>query len=285
MFVKVALNHQTAYRFDRLVYLGPHIVRLRPAPHCRTPIQRYSFQVHTPEHTLHWLQDPYANFLARLTFPNPTAQLKLEVDLIAELHPINPFDFFLEPYAEKYPFTYEDDLAKELIPFLEITETGSLLREWLATVDRKEQFITDFIVSINARMPEEIAYEQRLESGIQFCEETLARKIGSCRDSSWLLVQIMRHFGLAARFVSGYLIDLASQEKPQDSADLHAWAEVYLPGAGWVGLDPTSGLLAAEGHIPLACTANPERAAAVTGSTEACSSTLDFSVTVSRWQE
>lgn len=287
MTIKVALNHLTTYRFERPVFLGPHIIRLRPAPRCYMPVQDYSFKVHTPEHSLYWQQDPYGNFLARLIFPQASNEIKLEVELIADIQPINPFNFLVEPDAETYPFTYDRQLAKELIPFLEITESGPLLQAWVAEISRQKRAITDFIVSLNQHLQQEITYSLRLEPGIQSCEETLSKKMGSCRDSGWLLVQILRHCGLAARFVSGYLIQLVPQGNPPDgpkvdSAALHAWAEVYLPGAGWIGLDPTSGLLAAEGHIALACTADPERAAPVTGSTEACETHLDYSLTVSR---
>lgn len=284
---KVVLKHLTHYQYDRSVLLGPHFVRLRPAPHCPVPISGYLLNIPSLEHSLHWLQDPYGNFQARVTFPEATNQLNIEVELTAEIRPVNPFNFFVEADAAKYPFSYEPALEKELGLFLEKTESGDLLQAYLDKFSIAEVYITDFLCSLNQNLKEVVEYSPRFEEGIQTCEETLAKKVGSCRDTSWLLVQMLRHYGLAARFVSGYLIQLASDHTSpdgvkQDSADLHAWAEVYLPGAGWIGLDPTSALLTAEGHIPLACTASPERAAPVSGTRQICDCQLDFSLQVSR---
>jgi uncharacterized protein (DUF2126 family)/transglutaminase-like putative cysteine protease len=273
MAIRVALNHQTVYRYDRPVTLLPHVVRLRPAPHCRTPILSYSLRVLPQPHFLNWQQDPYSNHLARLVFPKPIKELSVEVDLIADMTVINPFDFFIEESAGHYPFIYDSILAKELLPYAE-TEPASLRLESLIEEFRAADVRTvDYIVELNRRLHEKIRYLIRLEPGIQPCEQTLELGSGSCRDTGWLLVQLLRHLGLAARFVSGYLIqlkaDVAALDGPSgtevDFTDLHAWAEVYLPGAGWVGLDPTSGLLAGEGHIPLACAADPVTAAPLSG--------------------
>jgi uncharacterized protein (DUF2126 family)/transglutaminase-like putative cysteine protease len=274
MAIRVALNHQTEYRYDRLVTLGPHVVRLWPAPHCRTPIRSYSLTIQPTPHFLNWQQDPYSNYLACLVFPEPTRMLKVAVDLVAEMAAINPFDFFLEKSAEQWPFTYESVLAKELLPFLETQPAGPRLQALIAELRREKISTLDYLVEINRRVHQAVRYIIRMEPGIQTCEETLTLASGSCRDSAWLLVQLLRHLGLAARFVSGYLIQLTADEKALDGpsgpehdfTDLHAWTEVYVPGAGWIGLDATSGLLAAEGHLPLACAAEPINAAPITGS-------------------
>lgn len=274
MAIRVALRHQTEYLYDRPVTLTPQVVRLRPAPHCRTPILSYSLRVQPAEHFVNWQQDPYSNYLARLVFPKPTRHFKIEVDLVAELSVINPFDFFLEKSAETYPFDYEPVLAKELAPYLETEPAGPKLRAFVEGHRRSEIRTVDYLVAINQDLNGLIRYLIRMEPGIQSCEETLTLASGSCRDTAWLLVQALRHLGLAARFVSGYLIqlkpDVEALDGPQgassDFTDLHAWAEVYIPGAGWVGLDPTSGLLAGEGHIPLACAADPLNASPVSGS-------------------
>ena len=290
MAIHVAIHHHTRYQYDRAVSLSPHIFRLRPAPHCRTPIISYSLNIKPTKHFVNWQQDPFGNFLARIVFPEKAEELDITVDVIADMTPINPFDFFVESYAEHYPFQYNEQEKKELSPYMEITEKGPLLREWLSGIDRSEQQIVDFLVDLNQRLWKDIGYNIRMEPGIQSCEETFQQRTGSCRDTGWLLVQILRHLGLAARFVSGYLIQLTADVKaldgpsgPEDDfTDLHAWAEVYVPGAGWIGLDPTSGLLAGEGHIPLACTPDPVSAAPVTGATDVCETEFSFDNSVQR---
>ncbi|MEI7608639.1 MAG: transglutaminase family protein [Rhodospirillaceae bacterium] len=293
MAIHVALNHKTSYHYDQLVNLGPQVVRLRPAPHCRTPILSYSLKITPREHFLNWQQDPQSNHQARLVFPERTREFVIEVDLVAEIAAMNPFDFFLESTAEESPFTYEPWLLRELRPYLETETPGPHLAAWLKSVDRKPIKTIDFLVYINQRLQQEISYVIRMEPGIQSCEETLGKRTGSCRDSAWLEVQILRHLGIAARFVSGYLIQLTADQKALDGpsgpdtdfTDLHAWTEVFLPGAGWIGLDPTSGLLAGEGHIPLACTPDATSAAPVTGLVDPCEVEFDHLMSVTRIRE
>src|SRR5207249_1505337 len=290
MGIRVVLHHKTIYNYDRLVTLSPQIVRLRPAPHSRTPVTSYSLRIEPKDHFINWQQDPHGNFLARLVFPNATRKFSLEVSLIPDMTVINPFDFFLEPYAEKYPFRYESLEERELKPFLEPLPPGPLLEKFLASINRREVRIADFLVDLNQRLQREIRYMIRMEPGIQAPEDTLKLASGSCRDTAWLLVQILRRLGLAAQFVSGYLIQLKPDLKPlegpvgpnDDFTDLHAWAEVYLPGAGWIGLDPTSGLLAGEGHIPLACTPDAGSAAPITGLLDPCNTQFAHEMTVQR---
>ncbi len=293
MVLHIALNHVTSYTYDRPVSLGPQIIRLRPAPHCRTPILSYSLTIAPKKHFLNWQQDPQGNFLARLVVPDKTTEFRIEVDLTASMPVINPFDFFLEEYAEEWPFRYESWMERDLAPYLIKEAVGPKLGAWLASVPREAVHTVTFLTDVNRRLQQEIAYLIRMEPGVQACEETLTNLSGSCRDSAWLMVQICRNLGLAARFVSGYLIQLVPDVKPLDGpqgpssdfTDLHAWCEVYLPGAGWVGLDPTSGLLTGEGHIPLACTPEPMSAAPVTGSVDDAESRFDFSMSVTRVRE
>ncbi|HEY6563394.1 MAG TPA: transglutaminase family protein, partial [Pirellulaceae bacterium] len=293
MSIRVALHHRTDYAYDRLVRLAPQLVRLRPAPHCRTPVRSYSLKVEPGEHFVNWQQDPFGNYLARFVFPRPTRTMRIEVDLIAEMTVINPFDFFLESTAELLPFAYEAGVAKELQPFLELAPDTSRVLELVSALRPRKCPTVNFLVDVNQRLQRLIQYDIRLEPGVQSAEETLALGRGSCRDSAWLLVQVLRRLGLAARFVSGYLIQLVPDVKSLDGpagpeadfTDLHAWTEVYLPGAGWVGLDPTSGLFAGEGHLPLACTPDPSSAAPITGDIEPCVVEFQFHMSVMRVRE
>ncbi|HUL55568.1 MAG TPA: transglutaminase family protein, partial [Usitatibacter sp.] len=297
MAIKVALHHRTHYAFDRPVGLSAHEVRLRPAAHCRTPIESYSLRVKPAKHFLNWQQDPYGNWIARLVFPEKARELEITVDLVADLTVINPFDFFVDPSAEKFPFAYGADQARELAPYLEIEPSGPRLEAWVkearAEIAAAPLNTIDFLVALNHRVRGDVNYLIRMEPGIQTPEQTLERAQGSCRDSAWLLVQVLRRMGIAARFASGYLIQLVADVKSldgpsgtdKDFTDLHAWCEAYVPGAGWIGLDATSGLLAGEGHIPLACTALPGSAAPVSGMTDVAETTLSFEMTVTRIHE
>lgn len=283
MSIHVALQHVTHYQYDRLVNLGPQVIRLRPAPHCRSKIISYSLKIEPATHFINWQQDPFANYQARLVFPDRTREFKVSVDLVVEMAVYNPFDFFLEPEAEHFPFSYNAATREELAPYLAAAPLTPRLKAYLAGIDRTKMRTIDFLVKLNQQLQGDIKYLIRMEPGVQTPEETLTLASGSCRDSGWLLVQLLRHCGLAARFVSGYLIQLKPDVKSLDGpsgtevdfTDLHAWCEVYLPGAGWIGLDPTSGLMAGEGHIPLACTPQPSGAAPVEGGVD--ESKVDFS--------
>ena len=294
MAIKVAISHKTKYKFDRSVALSPHIFRLRPAPHSRTAIEGYSFKITPENHFINWQQDPFGNYQARVVFPEKTTELSVEVEVIAKMQVINPFDFFVEDYADMFPFQYDASLKKELGPYLEPREAGPLLLEWIEQNKVNYDIKTvDFLVHLNQRLFSSINYNIRMEAGVQLCEDTLTIKSGSCRDSAWLLVQVLRHLGIAARFVSGYLVQLTSDIKSLDGpsgpeadfTDLHAWTEAYIPGAGWIGLDPTSGLFASEGHIPLCCTPDYASAAPVSGATDVCEVTFEFDNSVFRIHE
>ncbi|CAM3480677.1 DUF2126 domain-containing protein [Arcobacter aquimarinus] len=290
MSLKVVISHKTHYKYDKYISLSPHIIRLRPAPHSRTPIEAYSLKIKPDGHFLNWQQDPFGNYLARLVFPEKTKEFCVDVEIIADMITINPFDFFVEDSAKNYPFEYKEDLRKELKPYLKIEEKNKILKDFVASIDKKEKSIIDFLVEVNQKINQHLNYTVRLEPGVQTCKTTLEKKLGSCRDFAWLFVQVLRHLGLAARFVSGYLVQLTADVKSLDGpsgpeadfTDLHAWTEVYVPGAGWIGLDSTSGLFAGEGHIPLACTPHYNSAHAIEGFSDKCETEFFFENTVTR---
>ncbi|MBY0400566.1 transglutaminase family protein, partial [Myxococcota bacterium] len=290
MSIRVALHHRTRYRYARPVLLGPQTIRLRPAPHNRTPIHHYSLDIQPKAHFLNWQQDPHGNYLARIVVPEKTDLFEVNVDLVADLAAYSPFDYFLEESAQEWPFEYAADSARDLEPFLVCLPSTPSFEAFFAKLDFERRETNHLLVDTNRAVNAAVEYVVRMDPGVQTPTETLDLGRGSCRDSAWLLVQVLRRLGIAARFVSGYLIQLMPDQKPlegppgptSDFTDLHAWCECYVPGAGWIGLDPTSGLLAAEGHIPLAATPNPITAAPITGAVEKVESEFDFEMSVSR---
>lgn len=290
MTIQVAVHHHSHYHFDRPVFVFPHEIRMRPLANGRAAISAYVLKVRPGKHTIHWQQDLQGNCVARLTMPDLTDELSLTVDLIAEIGAINPFDFLVEPWAEYYPFEYPEELGVEVAPFVRTESPGPVLSAWMREFRNAlscDMTTIQVLVCANQSVWRSVSYRARMESGIQSCEDTLVRGSGSCRDSAWLLVQVLRHLGIAARFVSGYLIQTARTEVARDGAgidtvSLHAWCEAYVPGAGWVGLDATSGLLAGDGHVALAATTQPALAAPVQGRIGTCEARLEVTMSATR---
>ncbi|MCB1410785.1 MAG: transglutaminase family protein, partial [Rhodobacteraceae bacterium] len=296
MAIFASIHHLTHYTYDRPVTLGPQIIRLRPAPHSRTRVIAHSLKVSPGGHFVNHQQDPYGNWLARFVFPDPVTEFRIEVDLTADMTVYNPFDFFVEDSAEFWPFDYPEDLREDLSIYRTPEPEGPKLAQLIGSLDFSRTRTVDLLVALNARIANTVNYTIRMEPGVQTPEETLRSQSGSCRDSSWLLVQVLRHLGFAARFVSGYLIQLTPDVKSldgpsgteRDFTDLHAWCEVFLPGAGWIGLDPTSGLLTGESHIPLAATPHFRNAAPISGGFSAVGTPrtdFEFDMTVQRVAE
>ena len=292
--MRVVIQHRSRYVYPRPARLGPHVIRLRPADHARAAIERYQLAIE-PEHRVHWHRDPHGNHVARVTFRagQSTEALDVLVELAVDIRPINPFDFFVDDRAKRLPFGYPDELDAELVPYLDTGDPayrmGRRATELLAALPASGDTL-DVLVGLNAAVRERVAYVIRDEPGVWTPEDTLVNGRGSCRDSAVLLVALMRARGVAARFVSGYLVQLADEgmipDEPRgvgrDVVDLHAWAEAYLPGAGWIGFDGTSGLLCGEGHIPLAATASPGHAAPLEGTSDVGASQVEFSTQIAR---
>ena len=278
--MKLALFHKTLYQYNQAVVLSPHLIRLHPAAHAPCEILNYALTINPSPHFLNWQQDPGGNHIAHIVFPKPVQRLEISVSLQLDFKPINPFNFFLDDYALYYPFQYSAALQSQLIPYLSPPIQTPLFSAWLSEINTSPQRTLDFIISLNQKVHDTIAYTLRHEPGIQTSDETLINKQGSCRDMAVLLMETLRHHHIAARFVSGYLIQLATEKHPKNTLALHAWVEAYLPGAGWIGLDSTSGLLTSEDHIPLCCTPEPALAAAIEGTCTPCETEFTVEMTV-----
>ena len=289
---RVRIEHRTCYAYDRPVHLSPHRIRLRPAASMPARIRDYALSITPEPQSLHWQEDAWRNRVARAVFLEPTRELTLAATLEAELVAANPFDFLVEDEAQRVPFRYRHEDRRALAACLDIEPAGPRFAAW--TEDLRQRLLDDeddtrtveFIVAVNQAVADATRYVMRFEPGIQSCERTLELGSGSCRDSGWLLAQALRRFGIATRFVSGYLVQLAREGRDEgDSVALHAWCDAYVPGAGWIGLDATSGLLAAQYHIPLAVAATPGPTAPVQGYADASESRLTYEMHVRRCGE
>ena len=290
--MRLHLQHRSRYEYATPALLGAHTLRLHPAPHTRARVETYRLLVE-PSARIRWYSDPFGNRLARVDFAADQAITSFEVvvELAVQIEPVNPFDFLLEPIAERTPFAYPAALARELQPFLALDDPAYAVGPEFAALDERlprEGETVPLLDRLNQAVHESVRYVIREETGVFTPEQSLVEGRASCRDSSLLLSAVLRRRGLATRFVSGYLVQLTDEgmlpDQPKgmarDVVDLHAWCEVYLPGAGWVGLDATSGLFCGESHIPLCCAATPALASPIEGTSDTPASDVAFSMTV-----
>ena len=258
--------HRTYYSFSAAVRLEPHALRLRPREGYDLRIESSTLEI-TPVATLRWYRDVEDNAVAIATFDSPASQLSIESEIIIQQYNQNPFDFLVADYATDYPFVYIPEDRVVLSPYLNCAEhlAGGPLTEWIADVWQPgEQLLTLTVLQrLNAHIQQTLLYQIREEAGVQTPLETLSYGTGSCRDFAYLFMAAAQQLGLAARFVSGYL------HAPPSAANFgatHAWAEVYLPGAGWKGFDPSSGEIAGTNHIAVSVARLPESVPPVAGS-------------------
>lgn len=299
MSSQVLVRHHTCYRYDRPVSLGPQIIRLRPVAAAQPFIQTYALRIAPPYVAQTWQHDAYGNQVAKVVFDGQVRFFDITIELEADLTPRNPFAFTLHPAALswvqpapsqsggafKQPFYAYAPPAMPLQLYLDASHAGAgcmaFLANWLPTAPTET---VAMLVALNKAVASHIQYQLRMEPGVWSPEETLERQSGSCRDSAWLMVALLRRLGFVARFVSGYLIQSGQSAEGEEllTCDLHAWAETFIPGAGWVGFDTTSGFLTAQTHVALAASPTPEDAAPVSGLLDQCHATFDVSMQAQR---
>jgi len=265
VLMKICIRHRTTYNYSEPVSFGQHKILIRPREGHDLHIESSILEI-TPAHAIHWMRDVNGNSIARVDFTKPSKQLMIYSELNLQHYDYNPLDFILEDSALHYPFVYDPDTQPELAPFVHIIypKDTADLREWLSQFwkpgDKVETIA--LLQRVNQHIHDTFQYQRRDEPGVQTPAETLKKNSGSCRDFATLLLEACRCWGLAARFVSGYMQCEATEA---GGASTHAWTEVYLPGAGWKGFDPTCGIVTGSQHVTVAVSRDPERTAPVAG--------------------
>ena len=262
--MKLGLRYQTTYRYDEPVGFSPHDVRLFPRSDRFSRVRRLDFSA-TPKATVRYSRDVFENIVASCYFPERARELTFKLAINLDLDEKDPFHFILERDAVELPFEYENAIAKLLAPYRERRVKQDLaVPAWKAPTKQKPRPTVATLVELNRRLHECIGYERREEGGALSPEETLRRGRGACRDVTVLLAEILRQMGLAARLTSGYLRESDSETKRAEGS-LHAWTEVYLPGAGWVGLDATNGVFCNHNFIAAAVGLTPADITPISG--------------------
>lgn len=263
------IDHTNRYRYTRPVELTTHRLMLRPAESHGLQIRSENVEIH-PAHKLSWEHDVFYNSVAQVSFTQKTEELRISSQYTVEQFNINPFDFVLEIYTNELPFAYRGEDVDDLAPYLrpQYPEDQPAIHDWLRPfLDSQGRGKTlEFLLTLNEFVAASFTYGRREEAGVQRPAETLAGRSGSCRDFALLFMEAARHMGLAARFVSGYLCSADQEELEVAANATHAWTEIYLPGGGWKGFDPTCGILAAGLHVRVAATRNPGQATPIRGS-------------------
>lgn len=265
--MRISIQHTTRHDYEGDVSFGDHSLFLRPCDSHRRRVLEFSVRT-DPASTQRWVRDVYGNIVLVSNFGMQTARsLCFEGRMLVELEDENPYDFILDSHAIAYPFDYSGSEQRALLPFLGKTVKPGELRvlDWFySAVDQPLQHpsIVQFLSNLNEAVRRDIAYVERPEAGIQDPDTTLKLRSGSCRDMAVLFIATVRQLGLAARFVSGYLYDPPVEGSGEHAfnravGSMHAWVEVYLPGAGWKGFDPTNGILANNYFIPSAVSHDP----------------------------
>jgi uncharacterized protein (DUF2126 family)/transglutaminase-like putative cysteine protease len=283
---RIAITHRIDRSFSKTIELATHWVRLRPAPEAPARITAYSLQLEPLPHFVNWLRDPFENHIARLDLPEPLPYLNLAVEILAELEPKNPFDFLVEPYAAKHPFEYTEQQQKELAPYLALGELSARTRAFFETLKRAPvatiQRVSETVDTLMAAFPDFVPAPINSTQGPPDLEALFAKGTGSAWDLAWLFTLSLRELGLATRFVCGYHVQLAEAEDQHDSVRMHAWTQAFIPGAGWLGIDPSSGLFTNEMFIPLSSGADPTRVQPLVGTRAPCEESRVESLRVRR---
>ncbi len=271
--MRISVDHLTEYQYEHPVGFGEHSLYLRPRESQTVHVQSFSLQCR-PEGRVRWMRDCFNNVVAVVSFGLVESSVlsfhcKMSFDVAEE----NPFDFILESRASQFPFSYDEREKSALSPYLEAEESERWrVLDWVRGVlgeSTQSRETIAFLTDLNLAIHRHIAYERRDDEGVQTANETLARERGSCRDLAELFVATSRQLGMAARFVSGYLYEPTPPEGEhafnRAAGSMHAWAEVYLPGAGWLGFDPTNGLLTDHHFLPAAVASRPQWVSPIQG--------------------